>query len=90
MQSFSTRRFGPAYMRFREKLRAARTEAGLTQAQVARIIGKPQSFMSKIEVGERGVGFIEMQVFASIYGKPLSYFEDEELSLISAQPTQTQ
>ncbi len=55
---------------------AARIEAGLTQGQVGHLIGKPQSFISKIESGERGVGFIEMQVFARIYGKPLSYFED--------------
>ena len=77
MRSLSTSRFGPAYARFREKLRAARIEAGLTQAQVAHLIGRHQSFISKIEVGERGLGFIEMQVFAHVYGKPLSYFEDK-------------
>ena len=77
MQSLSTSRFGPAYERFRERLRAARIEAGLTQAQVAHLIGKHQSFISKIEVGERGVGFIEIQVLAGIYGKPMSYFEDK-------------
>ena len=77
MQSLSTSRFGPAYERVREKLRAARIEAGLTQAQVAHLIGRHQSFISKIEVGERGVDFVEMQVFAHIYGKPLSYFEDK-------------
>ncbi len=77
MQSLSTSRFGPAYQRCREKLRAARIEAGLTQAQVAHLIGRHQSFISKIEVGERGVDFIEIQVFARVYGKPLSYFEDK-------------
>jgi transcriptional regulator with XRE-family HTH domain len=78
MQSpLSTSRFGPAYGRLREKLRAARVEAGLSQAQVGHIVGKPQSFVSKIEVGERGVDFIEIQVFARVYGKPLSYFEEK-------------
>ena len=81
MQSLSTSRFGPAYGRLRERLKAARVEAGLTQAQVAHLVGKPQSFISKIEVGERGVGFVEMQVLARIYGKPLPYFEDDELSV---------
>ena len=45
--------------------------------QVGHLVGKPQSFISKIESGERGVGFIEMQVFTRVYGKPLSYFEDK-------------
>ena len=76
MQSLSTSRFGLAYGRLRERLRAARIEAGLTQAQVGHLVGKPQSFISKIESGGQGVSFIEMQVFASVYGKPLSYFED--------------
>ena len=80
MPSLSTSRFGPAYGRLREKLRAARIEAGLTQGQVGRLVGKPQSFISKIEVGETGIGFIEMQVFARVYGKPLSCFEDDDLS----------
>ena len=76
MRSLSTSRLSAAFGRLREKLRAARIEAGLTQAQVALLIGRHQSFISKIEVGERGVDFIEVQVFACIYGKPLSYFED--------------
>ena len=76
MPSLSTNRLSPAYGRLHEKLRAARIEAGLTQAQVSHLVGRPQSFISKIEVGERSVGFIEMQVFVRIYGKPLSYFED--------------
>ena len=77
MPSLSTNRLSPAYGRLREKLRAARIETGLTQGQVGHLVGKPQSFISKIESGERGVGFIEIQVFARIYGKPLSYFEDK-------------
>ncbi len=81
MQSLSTSRFGLAYARFREKLRAARIEAGLTQAQVAHLIGKHQFFISKIEVGERGVDFIDVQVFARVHGKPLSYFEDDDVSV---------
>ncbi len=80
MQSFSTSLHGPAYGRLRKRLRAARIEDGLTQEWVASFLGKPQSFISKIEVGNRRVNFIEMQVLASIYGKPLSYFEDDELS----------
>lgn len=66
-----------AYRRFIGKLRQARLEAGLTQAQVAELLGKPQSFMSKVESGERRVDFVELQVLAQLYGKPLAYFQDE-------------
>ncbi len=81
MPSLSTNRLSPAYRRLREKLRVARIEAGLTQAQVSDLVGKPQSFISKLEVGGQGVDFIEMQVFARVYGKPLSYFEDKAEAL---------
>ena len=79
-EPFSTKRYGPAYERLRKKLRAARKEAGLTQAQVAQIVERHQAFISKIEGGERGVDFVEIQIFALIYDKPRSYFDDEELS----------
>ncbi len=79
-ESFSTKRYGPVYERLRAKLRAARTDAGLTQAQVGQLVERPQSFVSKIEGGERGIDFVEIQIFALIYDKPRSYFDDDELS----------
>lgn len=68
-----------AYHRFLTKLRQARADAGMTQVQVSALLGKPQSFMSKVETGERRLDFLELQVLAGIYGKELSYFEDEQL-----------
>lgn len=65
-----------AYRRFIEKLRRARLEAGLTQARVAELLGRPQSFVSKVEAGERRVDFVELQVLAQAYGKPVAYFQD--------------
>ncbi|HQQ75374.1 MAG TPA: helix-turn-helix transcriptional regulator [Pseudomonadales bacterium] len=37
-----------------------RKEAGMTQDQVANALGKPQSFVSKYENGERNLDFIEV------------------------------
>jgi len=41
------------YRLFRELLLAERERAGLTQVEVARLLKKPQSFVSKYERGDR-------------------------------------
>lgn len=66
----------PAYNRFRRKLQKARGDTKLTQRQVAEKIGKLPSYVAKIETGERRVDFIELQVLAKLYKKPLAFFQD--------------
>ena len=56
----------PGYAALREYLAAKRTQAGLTQAQLAAKIGKPQSFVAKYEVGERYVDAVEMLALARV------------------------
>ena len=65
-----------AYKRFLGRLVQARREAGLTQVEVARRLGKAHSFLSKCELGERRVDFVELQLLAKIYKKELSFFAD--------------
>jgi transcriptional regulator with XRE-family HTH domain len=48
------------YTKFRELLIAIRTNLSLTQTQLAEKLGKPQSFVSKYESGERRLDFIEV------------------------------
>jgi len=62
------------YKAFLKKLRQARLEAGMTQAQAAARLNRPQSFVSKCESGERRVDVVELAKFAKMYGKPISYF----------------
>ena len=69
-----------AYTRFRERLRRARLDARMSQAQLASLLGKPQSFVSKVESGERRLDFVELQMLVHILGKPISYFVDETLT----------
>jgi len=57
-----------------ERLRIARIEAGLAQQEVADKLGKPQSYISKIESGERRLDVAEMKKFSVIYKKPVDYF----------------
>ena len=64
-----------------QKLKAARLDAGLTQVQVAVALGKPQSFVSKVESGERKLDPVELSWFARLYSVQLTAlmppFEDE-------------
>ena len=57
-----------------EKLRSARLGAGLTQVEASKKLKKPQSYLSKIERGERKIEAIELGDFAKIYKKSLDYF----------------
>ena len=61
--------------RLRELLKIARLKSGLKQAQIAKTIGKPQSYISKCESGERKIEAVELQEFANIYGVPASFFQ---------------
>lgn len=63
-----------AYNVFRERLIKARKDAGMTQGEVNERMGKPHSFISKCELGERRVDFVELQTLAKIYGKSISFF----------------
>ena len=64
----------PRYRQFLERLRTARKESGMTQLQVAKQFRRPQSFISKCESGERRVDVVELEVFARLYDRPLTYF----------------
>ena len=63
-----------AYAAFREQLIKARGDAGMKQSEVNELMGKPRTFISKCELGERRVDFVELQFLAKIYGKNLSFF----------------
>ena len=56
------------------QLRKARQEAGLDQVEVAKLLGKTQSHLSKIEAGQRRLDIVQLKEFAKIYKKSLNYF----------------
>ena len=66
--------YSARYKRFLKQLRTARGLASLTQEQVAAALNRPQSFVSKCESGERRIDVIELEDFARLYRKPVSFF----------------
>ena len=64
----------PEYQELLTRLRSAREAAGLTQAEVARVLARPQSFVAKVESGERRMDPIDLWDLANIYRCPIGEF----------------
>ena len=62
------------YERFLGRLKKARLEANLMQTDVAKKLGKPQSYISKVESGERRIDVMELKKIADIYKKKVDFF----------------
>jgi len=57
-----------------ERLKQARLEAGVGQIEVAKKLGRTQSYISKIESGQRRFDVLQLKEFAKLYKKSLDYF----------------
>jgi len=57
-----------------EQLKRARQEADLDQIDVAKLLGKTQSHVSKVESGQRRIDVVALKELARIYRKPMDYF----------------
>ncbi len=55
------------------KLRKARENAGSQQKDVARIIMRAQSFVSKLESGQRRIDVVHLKKLAMIYKEPVDF-----------------
>lgn len=56
------------------KLQLAREEAGLSQEQLASLIGCAQSTLSNYEKGKRRIYLTQLENIAEILNKPIEYF----------------
>jgi transcriptional regulator with XRE-family HTH domain len=68
---------------FRQMLVEARLSSGLHQAVLADLLGKPQSFVSKYERGERRLDFPEFIKLADALGLDVMEFIGEYRSRIA-------
>jgi len=57
-----------------EQLKKARESASLSQAEAAKILHKTQSYISKIESGQRKIDIVQLKEFVKIYKKNLDFF----------------
>ena len=57
-----------------KKLIEAREERKLKQEDVAKLLGRTQSYISKIEAGQRRIDLIQLKEFAKIYKKNIDFF----------------
>ena len=57
-----------------EQLKKARIEAGLDQEKAAELLKKTQSYISKVESGQRRVDIVQLKEFAKIYKKEVDFF----------------
>ena len=59
----------PSYKSAIAALVEARRVSGKTQREVATLIGKPPSFIAKVETGERRLDFVEFIVLSRALGQ---------------------
>jgi transcriptional regulator with XRE-family HTH domain len=71
--------------RLRELLRATRKANGLSQVAVAEKLDRPQSFVAKVENGERRLDVIEFVEYARAIGAEPSALFKQVLALLDDQ-----
>jgi transcriptional regulator with XRE-family HTH domain len=57
-----------------DPLRRVRLDAGMRQIDVAKKLGKPQSFVSNYESGERRLDLLELQAVCEVVGIKVGEF----------------
>ena len=61
-----------------KQLKSSRLEAKLTQKEVADLLGKTQSYISKVEMGQIRIDVIQLKEITKLYNKDLDYFLKEK------------
>ena len=59
-----------------EKLKMLREKAGLRQGQIADYLGVTQTYISKVETGERNLTVDQLESLVNLYGYSLAAFAD--------------
>lgn len=71
------------YQKVIARLRTKREERGLTQKQLAGMLGLPQSYVSKLETCERRMDFIELPTICNLLGiSVVDFMQEVETEII--------
>jgi transcriptional regulator with XRE-family HTH domain len=73
------------YSSFLKQLRKARIDSSLTQADLAKRLGQTQSFISKVERGERRLDVVELRSICSALGVPFPSFAEQLEKTLGSQ-----
>ena len=68
-----------------KRIRDARQANGLTQSELAELIGISDKSVSALEVGRVEPSITQMQAIASALGKPIGSFTGEKASMVEAK-----
>lgn len=66
--------YSKRYQQLVSRLKKARRKSGLTQVQVAKVLSRPQAYVSKIESGAQRLDIVDLETFAKLYKQSLRYF----------------
>lgn len=72
----------PNYLEMLSRLRRARENAGFSQSELAKLLGKPQSYISKIESCERRIDLIETLELCKVLHINLAAIIPAEFSIL--------
>lgn len=76
----------PEYAALVALLRDLRLEAGLSQAETAEKVDRPQTWLSALEVGGRGLDILHVRELVAVYGLDFPDFATRLEATIKAQP----
>jgi transcriptional regulator with XRE-family HTH domain len=74
--------FNPRYVEIIALLRAAREHKQVSQVELARRLGRPQSYVSKVETCERRIDLLELLTFCDALGITLKRIIPSELNYL--------
>lgn len=74
--------FSSEHRQIVDNLVKARKDCGLSQSDVARLLGRTQSFISKLESGQKKIDVLTLKSLADVYKKSINFFvkDSEEIT----------
>lgn len=66
--------YSPEHQYLVSQLKKARIEAGLDQTKAAKFLKRTQSYVSKVEAGQRRIDITQLKEFAHLYKRKLTFF----------------